>query len=254
MKRLRWPLFLTVSLLLTALFGYGFVNAYSDVVNPPKRAVLTPTKEEPVQKGGTYVALGDSLTRGVGASNGNSYAALVGRDLVKANTVERFQNLAVSGARTENLLKQLKQKEVLCSVSQAKAISVTIGGNDLVIRGEGVTNFDAKKTGATITTAQDNLKKTFLILREQLPDAVIFYVVLYNPFRATENAEAFDAIVQDWNPKSRRLGIEYDVETIDTFSLVRDVKRDLSSDQFHPNDSTYEEIAKAAILAVNKRF
>ena len=40
----------------------------------------------------------------------------------------------------------------------------------------------------------------------------------------------------------------------DAENLVRDVKRDLSSDQFHPNDSTYEDIANAAILAVEKRF
>lgn len=254
MKRYAWPLFLSVSLILTALFGYGFASAYNDVVNPPKRAVLTPTKEEPIKKGGTYVALGDSLTRGVGASNGNSYAALVGQELVKENTVERFQNLAVSGARTEDLLKQLKQKEVLRSLRQAKVISVTIGGNDLFNRGEGVANFNAKKTADTIATAQTNLKKTFKILRAENPDAVIFYVGLYNPFRANENGEAFDTIVQNWNAESRQLGLEYDIEVIDTFNLVRDVKRDLSSDQFHPNDSTYEQIAKAALLAVNKRF
>ncbi|WP_029333259.1 SGNH/GDSL hydrolase family protein [Exiguobacterium oxidotolerans] len=254
MKRYAWPLFLSVSLILTALFGYGFASAYNDVVNPPKRAVLTPTKEEPVAKGGTYVALGDSLTRGVGASNGNSYAAIVGQELKKDNTVERFQNLAVSGARTEDLLKQLEQKEVLRSLSQAKVISVTIGGNDLFNRGEGVANFDAKKTADTIKSAQTNLEKTFKILRDENPDAVIFYVGLYNPFRASENGEAFDAIVQNWNAESRQLGLEYDIEVIDTFNLVRDVKRDLSSDQFHPNDSTYEQIAKASLLAVNKRF
>ncbi|ASI35024.1 MULTISPECIES: SGNH/GDSL hydrolase family protein [Exiguobacterium] len=254
MKRYAWPLFLSVSLILTALFGYGFASAYNDVVNPPKRAVLTPTKEEPVAKGGTYVALGDSLTRGVGASNGNSYAAIVGQELTKDNTVERFQNLAVSGARTEDLLKQLEQKEVLRSLSQAKVISVTIGGNDLFNRGEGVANFDAKKTADTIKSAQTNLEKTFKILRDENPDAVIFYVGLYNPFRASENGEAFDAIVQNWNAESRQLGLEYDIEVIDTFNLVRDVKRDLSSDQFHPNDSTYEQIAKASLLAVNKRF
>ena len=254
MKRYAWPLFLSVSLILTALFGYGFASAYNDVVNPPKRAVLTPTKEEPVAKGGTYVALGDSLTRGVGASNGNSYAAIVGQELIKDNTVERFQNLAVSGARTEDLLKQLEQKEVLRSLSQAKVISVTIGGNDLFNRGEGVANFDAKKTADTIKSAQTNLEKTFKILRDENPDAVIFYVGLYNPFRASENGEAFDAIVQNWNAESRQLGLEYDIEVIDTFNLVRDVKRDLSSAQFHPNDSTYEQIAKASLLAVNKRF
>ncbi|WP_147512470.1 SGNH/GDSL hydrolase family protein [Bacillales bacterium] len=254
MKRYVWPLFLVVSLILTAVFGYGFASAYNDVVNPPKRAVLTPTKEEPVKKGGTYVALGDSLTRGVGASNGNSYAAIVGRDLVKNDRVERFQNLAVSGARTEDLLKQLEQKEVRRTLSQAKVISVTIGGNDLFNRGEGVANFDAKKTAATIETAQNNLAKTFSILREENPDAVIFYVGLYNPFRASENGEAFDAIVQEWNAKSRTLGLKHDIEIIDTFNLVRDVKRDLSSDQFHPNDATYEDIANAAILAVEKRF
>ncbi|WP_114569809.1 SGNH/GDSL hydrolase family protein [Exiguobacterium flavidum] len=254
MKRLKWPFFLTVSVLLTALFGYGFTSAYQDVVNPPKRAVLTPTKEEPAADGSTYVALGDSLTRGVGASSGNSYAAIVSKELKKDDEIERFQNLAVSGARTEDLLKQLEQKEVRRSLSEAKVISLTIGGNDLFNRGEGVSNFDPKKTAKTIVAAQKNIDRTFSLIRKENEDAVIFYVGLYNPFRANPNGEAFDEIVQEWNASIRQLGLAYDIEVIDTFNLVTDVKRDLSSDQFHPNDSTYEQIAEQSLLAVNKNL
>ena len=81
MKKWMWQLFITLSLALTVLFGYGFVRAYWDVANPPQEKILAESEEAPVTPGETYIALGDSLTRGVGSSKGEGFVPLVGNPL-----------------------------------------------------------------------------------------------------------------------------------------------------------------------------
>lgn len=253
MKKWKWQLFLALSLALTALCGYGAVSAYLDVTSPPESRVLEKTEEAPVTPGDTYIALGDSLTRGVGSAKGQGFVSLVGNKLEKNKTVERFQNLGVSGARIENLLSQLEQKEVIRSLEHAKIITVTIGGNNLFNRGEVLKNFSEEAALKTLKTEVPNLEKVFKIIREKNPDAVVLYMGLYNPFKQSPNGDAFDSIIQQWNTDARTLGLKYKIDVVDTFNLVTDPKRDLSSDLFHPNDATYKHIADSMSLVIDKK-
>ncbi|WP_108672096.1 SGNH/GDSL hydrolase family protein [Peribacillus acanthi] len=254
MKKWMWPLFLSVSIALTALFGYGFISAYMDVTNPPRTKVLTKTEEAPITPGDTYIALGDSLTRGVGSSKGEGFVALVGNTLKENNTVERFQNLGIRGARIEDLLAQLEQKEVKRTLKEAKIISITIGGNNLFNRGEVLNNYSEEMALGILKTEIPNLEKAYKIIREINPDAVILYTGLYNPFKQSPNGDSFDSIIQKWNESTRTLGLKYNVQIVDTFNLVKDAKRDLSSDQFHPNDSTYKQMADSVALVIEKNI
>ncbi|WP_163100500.1 SGNH/GDSL hydrolase family protein [Peribacillus alkalitolerans] len=254
MNKWKWPLFLTISLPLTALFGYGFVSAYMDVTNPTSTKVLTKTEEAPVTPGDTYIALGDSLTRGVGSSNGEGFVALVGKNLKENKTVERFQNLGVRGARIEDLLAQLQQKEVKRTLSDAKIISLTIGGNNLFNRGEVLDNYSEETALGILKTEIPNLEKTFKNIREINPKGVILYTGLYNPFKQSPNGDSFDSIIQKWNEASRTLGLKYNIQVVDTFNLVTDAKRDLSSDVFHPNDATYKQMAESVSLVIEKHI
>jgi lysophospholipase L1-like esterase len=254
MKKWKWQLFLTLSLALTVLFGYGAVSAYMDVTSPPRAKILTKSEENPVTPGDTYIALGDSLTRGVGSSKGEGFVSLVGNELKENNTVERFQNLSVSGARIEDLLAQLEQREVKRSLKNAKIISITIGGNNLFNSGEVLKEFSEENALGILKTEIPNLEKTFKILRESNPNAVILYMGLYNPFKQSPNGDSFDSIIQKWNEDARTLGLKYNVQVVDTFNLVKDAKRDLSSDVFHPNDATYQQIGDSMSLVIEKNI
>ncbi|MFO7176846.1 GDSL-type esterase/lipase family protein, partial [Enterococcus faecium] len=81
------------------------------------------------------------LTRGVGSTSGAGYVQPVSAALEEEGV--RTQNLAVSGARTEDLLTQLEQPEVRRTIENARYITLTIGGNDLFNRGENVDNFES---------------------------------------------------------------------------------------------------------------
>lgn len=253
MKKWMWQLFITLSLALTILFGYGLISAYMDITNPPHTEISAKTEEEPPPTpGDVYVALGDSLTRGVGSSTGAGFVSLVGEELEEKNLIERFQNLGVRGARIENLLEQLEQKEIKRSLQEAKIITVTIGGNNLFNRGEILEEFSEETALSVIETEIQNLETVFKNIRESNPNAVVLYMGLYNPFKQLPDGEIFDSLIQKWNADARTLGLEYSVEVVDTFNLVRDAKRDLSSDIFHPNDATYQQIADSMSLVIDK--
>ncbi|WP_264740648.1 SGNH/GDSL hydrolase family protein [Cytobacillus firmus] len=252
MKKWMWQLFLTLSLALTVLFGYGLVSAYMDVASPPRAEILAKSEESPVTPGDTYIALGDSLTRGVGSSKGEGFVPLVGNELKENNTVERFQNLGVRGARIEDLLVQIEQKEVKRSLKDAKIITITIGGNNLFNSGEILKKYSEETALGILETEIPNLEKTFKHIRESNPNAVILYMGLYNPFKKSPNGDSFDSIIQKWNESARTLGLKYRVQVVDTFNLVTDAKRDLSSDVFHPNDATYQQIADSMALVIEK--
>jgi lysophospholipase L1-like esterase len=252
MKKWMWPLFLTLSLALTVLFGYGLASAYMDVTSPPRGKVLEKSEESPATPGDAYIALGDSLTRGVGSSKGEGFVSLTGNELKEKKLADRFQNLGVRGARIEDLLAQLEQKEVRRSLKEAKIISITIGGNNLFNGGETLKKYSEEAALGIVQTEIPNLEKTFKSIRETNPDAVIIYMGLYNPFKQSPHGDSFDSIIQKWNESARTLGLKYGVQVVDTFNLVTDAKRDLSSDAFHPNDATYQEMAESLLLVIEK--
>lgn len=254
MKKWMWQLFITLSLALTVLFGYGFARAYSDIANPPQEKITAESEEAPATPGETYIALGDSLTRGVGSSKGEGFVPLVGDSLKETNTVDRYQNLGIRGARIEDLLAQLEQKEVKRALKDAKIISITIGGNNLFNSGEVLNNYSESTALGILKTETPNLDKTFETIRDINKDAVIVYMGLYNPFKELSDGDSFDSVIQKWNESARTLGLKYDIQVVDTFNLVTDAKRDLSSDNFHPNDATYQEMADSLSIVIEKNL
>jgi len=81
-----------------------------------------------------YVALGDSITAGWGASDpAHSLTGLFAAYLKHGAPVEMVTNLGVPGLNSQGLLHQLQtQPAVRDSVRSATIITISIGGNDLL--------------------------------------------------------------------------------------------------------------------------
>src|SRR5215510_3105100 len=75
----------------------------------------------PPPSGTTWVALGDSLTAGFGASPGNDYPALLGKELGL-----RIINASLSGNTTQDGLERIEEIIRL----NPKVVLVCLGGND----------------------------------------------------------------------------------------------------------------------------
>ncbi|MDG4657696.1 SGNH/GDSL hydrolase family protein [Ectobacillus antri] len=232
------------------LFAYGFVTGVQDVLQPrvsnmPKQAEIK------IKKKGNdilqIVSLGDSLTRGVGDKNGTGY---IGR--VKEGLQEEFDqkttltNLAVSGAKAPDLIKQLSDKGARYTIGQADVIVLTIGGNDLFPGWETLANTDFTQYRPDTETFQANAKTILTKIREVNPDSPIFWVGLYNPFEDIPELKGTSRIVADWNSSLEKTALDYErVYVVPTFDLFQSSgTKLLYSDHFHPNEAGYALMAE----------
>ncbi|KDE48633.1 MULTISPECIES: SGNH/GDSL hydrolase family protein [Geobacillus] len=223
----------------------------------PHEAAVKQTEAKPLPKDIHLVALGDSLTEGVG--DGEGKGGYVGRlvpllsaeDGVRTVTVT---NLGKRGRRIVELKPVIKAHER--EISQADLVLVTIGGNDVmnVVRSH---FFDLSherflKEAKAFASRLDHL---ILSLRTVNPDAVVVLVGLYNPFSSTlPNIPEIDDVIAEWNSASLAVLSRYE-RTI--FVDIQDIFADrddlLYRDEFHPNAAGYEQMAIRVYEALKER-
>ncbi len=209
--------------------------------------------------GGVYLALGDSIAAGSGASDAatTSYVALVAEAL-RARFGEglEFQSLAVAGHTSQALIdRQLPQAVEQLRAGDVRLVTLTIGGNDLGRYGADPACLPDPSDPACpledgLLEVEERLSLILQELREAGPDTAIVIMAYPNLFSSTGHefdrpAEiAFDLLDGVITSVARR----HDV-------LVADPRRDFIGEghrlshlrdrtpDAHPNDAGYRVIA-----------
>ncbi|MED1610857.1 SGNH/GDSL hydrolase family protein [Bacillus paranthracis] len=252
---------LLITIASFCLFAYGFVSGVNDVLNPKASNLIKKTdvmaKEK--KKTGTLqiVSLGDSLTRGVGDKEGIGYVGRVKEDLQKDYKQKiALTNLAVSGAKMPDLLKQIESSGAQYSIKQADVIVLTIGGNDLFPGWESLGKIDLETYRPDTETFQNEAKKIIEEIRKLNTDSPIFWLGLYNPFEDVEDLKGASNIVVDWNASLEKLAVNNkNVYITPTFDLFQNRGKDLLySDHFHPNEVGYTYMADRLVQNVASKL
>lgn len=252
---------LLITIASFCLFAYGFVSGVNDVLNPKASNLIKKTdvvaKEK--KKTGTLqiVSLGDSLTRGVGDKEGIGYIGRTKEDLQKDYKQKvALTNLAVSGAKMPDLLKQIESSGAQYSIKQADVIVLTIGGNDLFPGWESLGKIDLETYRPDTETFQNEAKKIIEEIRKLNTDSPIFWLGLYNPFEDVEDLKGSSNIVVDWNASLEKLAINNkNVYITPTFDLFQNRGKDLLySDHFHPNEVGYTYMADRLVQNVASKL
>ena len=252
---------LLITIASFCLFAYGFVSGVNDVLNPKASNLIKKTdvvaKEK--KKMGTLqiVSLGDSLTRGVGDKEGIGYVGRMKEDLQKDYKQKiALTNLAVSGAKMPDLLKQIESNGAQYSIKQADVIVLTIGGNDLFPGWESLGKIDLETYRPDTETFQNEAKKIIEEIRKLNTDSPIFWLGLYNPFEDVEDLKGSSNIVVDWNASLEKLALnDKNVYITPTFDLFQNRGKDLLySDHFHPNEVGYTYMADRLVQNVASKL
>ncbi|VHE32968.1 GDSL family lipase [Streptococcus pyogenes] len=224
-----------------------------------------------------YVAIGDSLTEGVGdLTHQGGFVPLLTNDLseyFKANV--NHQNYGVSGDTSQQILdRMIKQKQIQLSLKKADIMTLTVGGNDVmaVIR-KNLADLQVSSFRKPARQYQKRLRQIIELARKDNKDLPIFILGIYNPFYLNfPELTDMQKVIDDWNIKTKEVVGEYDrvyfvpindllykgingQEGIvhssgDQITIVNDAL--FTGDHFHPNNTGYQIMSNAVMEKIKK--
>lgn len=254
--------------LVTFLICFFLVNWLLPSAEPVMTKPSTSAKKKVV----TYVAIGDSLTKGVGDStNQGGFVPLLAQSLTNETGLEfKAINYGVSGNTSGQILSRMQEKkEIGKDLKQAQLLTITVGGNDLrkaIL--EDTSNLDLDRFEKASKTYEKNLKQIIELARKDNPDLPIYVVGIYNPLYLNfPDLTELQTLVDQWNQRTEETLSVYQgvyfvpindllYKGIDGKSGVTEselgketVTNDAlyDEDSFHPNNTGYE-IMKEAVL------
>ena len=254
--------------LVTFLVCFFLVNWLLPSAGPVMTKPSTSAKKKVV----TYVAIGDSLTKGVGDStNQGGFVPLLAQSLTNETGLEfKAINYGVSGNTSGQILSRMQEKkEIGKDLKQAHLLTITVGGNDLrkaIL--EDTSNLDLDRFEKASKTYEKNLKQIIELARKDNPDLPVYVVGIYNPLYLNfPDLTELQTLVDQWNQRTEETLSAYQgvyfvpindllYKGIDGKSGVTEselgketVTNDAlyDEDSFHPNNTGYE-IMKEAVL------
>ncbi|SDO76859.1 Lysophospholipase L1 [Pedococcus dokdonensis] len=176
--------------------------------------------------GPLWVAIGDSMTQGIGASAPDrGWVGQLADHLADAGRPHRVVNLSVTGARVQDALdQQLPALRDLVAMGQVPdLVTVVIGSNDVV----------SPRLRAGLTDR-------FTQLLDGLPDGAVV-ANLPNPHR---EARRVSALLREREREGRLVVADMRAHG------PRSWRGKLAADKFHPNDAGYAGMARVFDLAL----
>lgn len=262
--------FFSLSLLLSLLFFNQVIPKSqsqlraSDFLNQEKKEL-------------SYIAIGDSLTEGVGDSTGQGgFIPLLKKDIEAHYPVTiQIQNYGVSGNTSLQILKRMRQDRSLqADLKQADLMTLTVGGNDVmaVIRKD-LTNLDMSSFDQPMLDYQERLEKIIAIAKKSNKDIHIYVLGIYNPFYLNfPEMTQMQEIVDNWNQKTKETlsqyknvhfvpindqlykGIDGKEGIVQSEGDKKRILNDVlySGDHFHPNNIGYQIMSDTVMESIKK--
>lgn len=177
-----------------------------------------------------YVALGDSTGAGVGAKNGG-YVARLFKRLEERRPESKLSNLCVSGATTEDLVRDQLEKGVALNPD---LVTVGIGINDI---GHGLTLEQfAKNYDQILSTLKEKTHATIVVTN--IPD------ISTAPRIPNSMRSEYQRQIDEFCKRLEEIANKHGVTIFDVYTIT---KKELpshpeyfSADGFHPSDEGYE--------------
>ena len=197
------------------------------------------------------VALGDSLTQGVGDSKKQGgYVGILNRAINEEEELVTFDNFGIRGYRSDQLLEYLDDPEVALALENTDIVLITIGANDIMqVFKSNFTNLKLEDFKKERVNYEVRLRQIFSKIKEINPNASIYLLGFYNPFdKYFKDIEELSIIVEEWNGTGKRVAEENNETFIPTADLFDDPTEDVfAEDNFHPNDLGYQRMAKRVL-------
>lgn len=224
-----------------------------------------------------YVAIGDSLTEGVGdTTNQGGFVPLLAQSLTDTYDYQvTDSNYGVSGNTSKQILQRMQEKtDIQKSLVKADMMTLTVGGNDVmaVIR-KNLTSLSVSTFTKPAKSYQKCLRQIIELARAENEDLPIYILGIYNPFYLNfPDMTEMQEIVDNWNNATESVTEEYAnvyfvpinddlykgingeegiVSTSgDQTTVINDVL--FSGDHFHPNNIGYQIMSDVTMEKISE--
>ncbi|OTP12137.1 GDSL-like lipase/acylhydrolase [Enterococcus sp. 10A9_DIV0425] len=277
MKLAKRQWYLVLFPLVIAILVYGGLTFMIPKAEPLLKPTVSTQKETNQKEKLHYVAIGDSLTEGVGdQTKQGGFVPLVANDLKDRYdlTAVEIENYGVNGERSDQILKRVKKnEEIKKNIASADVITLTVGGNDLMkviqnnLFGISIRSFDKP-----IKNYQKNVTSLIEEIRSLNQHVPIYILGIYNPFYLNfPEITDMQTIVDNWNEGTQtvvdredncyfipindllyqglnqEVGITAGTDQTNTSSSSSGTKNNVlyEEDHFHPNNLGYQLMANA---------
>lgn len=207
----------------------------------------------------SHLAIGDSVIRGVGASQ-NEDLVYQFSEKFSAKTHKKilFQNEGISGITSGQLNELVKQGKFDDEFKKANIITINVGGNDVLkmVKQQNFQNvfqsFDQLQSNYTA-----NLSDIAARINKMNPKATIVFLELYNPLNPNDKLyKIADQLLPKWNVNIYKVAHQYSSSiVIETTKVINgEHLQYLSSDGVHPNNQGYAAITNQMIYQFQHQY
>ncbi|MCT6925932.1 GDSL-type esterase/lipase family protein [Metasolibacillus sp.] len=204
-----------------------------------------------------YLALGDSLTDGVGDEYmRQGYTERLVEQLEKwpAIATITLDNRGKKGRRSDQLLRLLEKGHYDKELEAANLVTLTMGGNDVMkIVKTDIFSLKKEMFDEERVNFQHNYEQIVKEIRARNPEVPLILIGFYNPFSiVVDETTPFEEIIVEWNNDVRELAAQDDnacfVPVLDLFHTNEDLV--YHTDFFHPNAKGYERMTERIVAAM----
>ena len=182
-----------------------------------------------------YAALGDSFTAGRDSIDGDRWADLLAAGMRRSNPELRYENLAVDGATSAEVL----ERQVGPGLAlEPDLVTIICGANDVLL-----------STRPDVATYAKNFEEILRQLREGAPEAMLVTATApegwqFMELRPRTEARLIEA-TKELNDVTRTAAKRYDVECLPVAGhpALRDPAT-FSADGLHPSSSGHRTVAR----------
>ncbi|SDB18952.1 Lysophospholipase L1 [Streptococcus henryi] len=225
----------------------------------------------------SYIAIGDSLTEGVGdTTDQGGFIPLLSQELTSTYQYKvEYSNYGVSGNTSKQILKRMKtESEIEQDLKKADLMTLTVGGNDVmaVIR-KNLTKLEVSSFVKPASEYQSRLRQIINLARKENANLPIYVLGIYNPFYLNfPEMTEMQGIIDNWNKATEAIVKEYDnVYFVAINDLIykgiegEESEKQASSsqttvindalftgDHFHPNNVGYQIMANAVMEEISE--
>lgn len=193
-----------------------------------------------------YLALGDSLTKGVGDEEQKSgYTKRLVEKIEQSSDISEvvLDNRGKRGRRSDQLLSLIQDGHYDNEIQNAELITITIGGNDIMkVVKKDLFELKREMFDEELSDFKKRYDQILNEIRKKNPDVPIMIIGLYNPFSViTDEITEFESIVTDWNETIENTSLKYNNACFVDIQDLFDQNANLiyHSDFFHPNGYGY---------------